>query len=422
MAGPTPYPDLNAVLAEFVSSARAILGANFLGAYLQGSFAVGGADEHSDVDFIVVTHDEIDDATATELQAMHERIYGLESTWAQHLEGSYVPEEKLRRVDPDRAPFLYLDNGSTELEWDNHCNTAVVRWSLREHGVVLAGPDPKSLVDPVAAADLRADALVAMREWDEWLAAGNTLRRRAQGLLVVSFCRMLQTLETGTVTTKREAGEWALRTLDPEWADLIQGALDDRPDPWQKVPMPADPAALERTLEFIRFAQAEGGAVEPLRGALVSLRPARESDVDLLTGWFSDPAVYDWWGGAPKVREEVAEKYVGHRRPAVESLIIEAEGGPVGYIQYHQGFEEFHGPDEGGIDMFVAPEARRRGLGRDAVVTLVRHLFAERGWSRVTVDPAKSNPSALRFWRACGFRYERDIDSDGPAELLSIVR
>jgi predicted nucleotidyltransferase len=56
IAQPTAFPDLNEVLRELVSSVQAILGENFCGAYLQGSFAVGDADEHSDVDFIVVTH------------------------------------------------------------------------------------------------------------------------------------------------------------------------------------------------------------------------------------------------------------------------------------------------------------------------------------------------------------------------------
>jgi aminoglycoside 6'-N-acetyltransferase len=162
--------------------------------------------------------------------------------------------------------------------------------------------------------------------------------------------------------------------------------------------------------------------VDLIRGLKVTLRPATEDDLDLLTGWFSNPAVYDWWGGSPVQRDVVATKYVGRRRPAVESLIIEADCEPVGYIQYHQGFEEYHQADQGGMDMFVAPHARRRGLGRDAAVTLVRHLLTERGWSRVTVDPAKTNSRALRFWRECGFRYERDLEDPERAELLVIER
>ncbi len=67
-----------------------------------------------------------------------------------------------------------------------------------------------------------------------------------------------------------------------------------------------------------------------IRGTSVTLRPARESDLDLLTDWFADPAIYEWWGSSPLPREVVAEKYTGRRRPAVESLIIEAEGRPVG--------------------------------------------------------------------------------------------
>ena len=140
---PTRYEELNDVLATFLTRVQEVLGESFCGAYLQGSFALGDADEHSDVDFIVVTQNEVTEPQASRLQAMHERLYRLESPWARHLEGSYISKEKLRRVDPSRAPLVYLDNGASQLGRDNHCNTAVVRWTLREHGVVLAGPDPK---------------------------------------------------------------------------------------------------------------------------------------------------------------------------------------------------------------------------------------------------------------------------------------
>jgi predicted nucleotidyltransferase len=56
---PTPYPELNRVLGELVDSVQEVLSANFVGAYLQGSFAVGDFDLHSDVDFIIVTEEEL---------------------------------------------------------------------------------------------------------------------------------------------------------------------------------------------------------------------------------------------------------------------------------------------------------------------------------------------------------------------------
>ena len=44
---PTPYSELNTVLREFVNSAREILQNNFVGAYLQDSFAIDDFDIHS---------------------------------------------------------------------------------------------------------------------------------------------------------------------------------------------------------------------------------------------------------------------------------------------------------------------------------------------------------------------------------------
>jgi hypothetical protein len=195
----------------------------------------------------------VDDREQLELQALQARLFELPTSWAQHLEGSYVPRTELRRPDPDRRAWFYFDNGATEPAWDNHDNTAVVRWSLREHGVVLAGPDPRTLVDQVSAADLRSDVDWAMREWGAWLHGLDSWSRRNQGLVVLSYARMLQTIDSGRVTSKREAGEWALAALGGEWHDLIQDALDDRPDPWAKVRERADPRRVRRTLEFVDY-------------------------------------------------------------------------------------------------------------------------------------------------------------------------
>lgn len=253
----TPYPDLNAVLDELVAGARTVLGGNFCGAYLLGSFALGDADEHSDVDFLVVTEEELDDVQVDALRELHRRLFRLDVAWAQHLEGSYVSTGILRRVDPARTPLLYLDNGASELVLDAHCNTAVVRWTLREYGAMLAGPEPKSLVDPVSVDQLRAEALATLPLYVEWApepTKAGGMSRWKQPYLVLTFCRLLHTLESGRVASKREAGEWALAALDEEWAPLVRQALDDRPDPWLRVYQPADPEVAARTLAFADYA------------------------------------------------------------------------------------------------------------------------------------------------------------------------
>jgi hypothetical protein len=102
--------------------------------------------------------------------------------------------------------------------------------------------------------------LTAAREWAEWAREPHprfgpgAMSRRQQSLLVLSFCRVLHTLATGRVTSKPEAGRWALDALDPEWSSLIRRALDDRPDQWGKVHRQADERAVERTLAFVDYA------------------------------------------------------------------------------------------------------------------------------------------------------------------------
>src|SRR4051812_7968009 len=127
---PTPYPELNEVLQELTTSVQEVLGGNFHSACLQGSFAMGDFDRDSDVDFLVIVNDEISAHAVESLQRMHGRLFDLDSPWAKHLEGSYIPKHLLRDYSRSGSELWYLDNGSRLLVSSNHCNTAVVRWTI----------------------------------------------------------------------------------------------------------------------------------------------------------------------------------------------------------------------------------------------------------------------------------------------------
>ena len=239
--------ELDALLARFVDALRTVLGERLVGAYLQGSFALGEADEWSDVDFVVVTTEMVEPAL---VQPMHAELYAQPTPWAQHLEGSYIPAALLRRVDPARTPLPFLDNGATELVWDAHCNTAVVRTILRERGVVLAGPDPKELVDAVSPDDLRREARAALVAYVDWALELREPTAWQQTYLVYTLCRILRTIGHGDVLSKRGACDWALGALDERWQPLILQAVADRPEPWRKVHERADPALARETRAF----------------------------------------------------------------------------------------------------------------------------------------------------------------------------
>jgi aminoglycoside 6'-N-acetyltransferase len=150
-----------------------------------------------------------------------------------------------------------------------------------------------------------------------------------------------------------------------------------------------------------------------IRGERTSLRPASDDDLDQLVGWLADPEVYRWWEGRPLSRDEVADVYTGHRRPEVEPFIIEADGVPVGYLQVWQGTET-----SGGIDLFLVPEARGRGLGPDAARAAASFLLDHRGWSEVTVDPV-DNLRAIRAFERAGFSSQsEELDDETGKRVL----
>ena len=65
-----------------------------------------------------------------------------------------------------------------------------------------------------------------------------------------------------------------------------------------------------------------------------------------------------------------------------------------------------------GLDMFLIPAARGRGLGPDAARAMARNLLHERGRERVTVDPYGWNEGAVRAWERSGFVEVSRHDSD----------
>ncbi len=235
---------------------QAILKENFLGAYLGGSFAHGGWDAFSDVDFIVVIEQDLTPPVREELKVVHARIFTREHYWARHLEGSYFPKAILGDLSRTDEPIWYLDNGSLNFERSTHDNTLVVRWVLRECGVTLAGPEPSAWIPPVPEGMLKAEVWKTMQDW-----GGEVLRddyridnRWAQAFTVLSICRMLHTLDVGEVHSKPEGAAWAKEALDPDWADLIDDALSARPNQYDKCYEPSDPHQVERTKAFMRYA------------------------------------------------------------------------------------------------------------------------------------------------------------------------
>jgi hypothetical protein len=251
------YP--GSAVRRLADGAAAALGDAFLGAYLHGSFGGGYADQWSDVDFLVLTTRELGPEEERRLQAFHAELYADgPKPWAQRLDGSYAPVEWFRRTDPERRAFLYLDNGSSHLIRDTHCNTPVIRYLVREYSIVLAGPDPRTAIDPISPDELRAEARTTLEGHAAWLERDRTsFRGWDQAYLVLTVCRLLITAQTDEIVGKAQAASWVTQELDPRWQPLIEQAIADRDDPEWRGRFPAAADRLDETAAFVEYALAE---------------------------------------------------------------------------------------------------------------------------------------------------------------------
>ncbi len=255
---PTPYPDVNAVLHELLFRLQTMLGPRFVGMYLYGSLASGHFDpQRSDIDVLVVTAAELPEEVRHALAAMHADIAAGGSPWATRLEGSYIPQHALRCYDPAQARHPSIGVGQPFEVRRHHSDWVIQRHLIREQGVVLAGPTPRTLIDPVGPDDLRRAVRAILHEW--WLPklqdSAWVRDREYEAFAVLTMCRALHTLREGTVVPKPVAARWAQATLGEQWVGLIERALV-----WRRDDASVD---MDRTLALVRYAIVRSERDEP---------------------------------------------------------------------------------------------------------------------------------------------------------------
>ena len=263
-----PYPELREVLYTFVNEIKAELAGNLIGVYLVGSIATGDFDLDSDVDFLVVTNSELTEANINSLQEVQVKIHEIDCYPAKHLEGSYISIGDLNnwRIVGEKKLY-YFDNGSTMVEQSTHDNQWHVRWILRERGITLIGQKPEQIMQSIPLHELSKEIKTAMlddmkafeQEIDRPRSFWNS--RFGQSFAVLTYCRMLHTLHTGTVQSKKAAVKWAKQFVEPKWIKIIDQAWNEREGVrfGVKIGQRAEETYLNETPEFMKYA---GGQID----------------------------------------------------------------------------------------------------------------------------------------------------------------
>jgi aminoglycoside 6'-N-acetyltransferase len=160
---------------------------------------------------------------------------------------------------------------------------------------------------------------------------------------------------------------------------------------------------------------AESRAQTPvLRGVHVVLRPVADTDVPALEAILREPEVRRWW------MRDTWDR-VDEEGSTVFTILV--EGAVVGCIEYAEETD----PDyrHAGVDLFVSGSVQGRGIGTDALRTILTYLIEGLGHHRVIIDPAVENERAIHVYEKLGFRrvgamrqYERGADGQWHDGLL----
>jgi streptomycin 3"-adenylyltransferase len=204
---------------DVAAQLRDLLGADLVGVYLHGSFALGcGNPNRSDLDLLVVTRRAL---TAKERDAFGDLPAGSyeKPGWPRPLELSSLTLDELR---PWRHPTpydLHLTARGTVGPGEDPDLAAHVTVTRRA-GIALAGPPPADVFPEVPREDYE-DSL--RRDFDWSLASAPKYRRYA----ILSVARIWASLaEPDELHTKETGAVWALARLPAELARPLELALE----------------------------------------------------------------------------------------------------------------------------------------------------------------------------------------------------
>jgi hypothetical protein len=260
-----PPQDVTRILQALLTGLRRELGEQLVGVYLRGSLALGDfIPATSDIDVLAVTERPVDDAGFAALAALHARLAASPSPYANRMEMAYIDRAALKRFEAGRR-HPTLGQGEA-LAWTEHRHNWILeRWTVREHGVALFGPEPRTLIDPIAAGELRAAVRARLPDWADWAGQPDDpdwlLPRTHKAYVVETMCRALSTLASGELWTKPRAVAWAVATLPDPWRATVARSRAWRTD------STSDPTIVLEVMRFVLWAATEG-AIRAEGGAL----------------------------------------------------------------------------------------------------------------------------------------------------------
>lgn len=233
MKNPTPYRDVNEIIALLTRDLKTIFGSQIAGLYLTGSLTYGDFDrDKSDLDFYGILEKEFSPGQREQVKDMHANIEKLYPKWAHRIEIPYVLRSVLGSVEPPKMSRPIFNAGEL---WNPDPpfgdNWLINLYVVRECGVALIGPDPKSLIEPIDIDDVREASRRDLHgRWEQKINSSQPFGDEKhwdislmQAFTVLTMCRILYRAKNDDVASKRAAAKWVKENYGV-WSGLIEKA------------------------------------------------------------------------------------------------------------------------------------------------------------------------------------------------------
>ena len=135
---------------------------------------------------------------------------------------------------------------------------------------------------------------------------------------------------------------------------------------------------------------------------MIEIRKAAATDVPLILSFIRELAEYEKLSHEVVATEDGLRESLFGERPYAEVLIAEHDGSPAGFALFFHNFSTFLGRP--GIyleDLYVKPEHRGAGIGKELLVRLAR-LARARGCGRLEWWVLDWNEPSIGFYRKLG--------------------
>lgn len=137
----------------------------------------------------------------------------------------------------------------------------------------------------------------------------------------------------------------------------------------------------------------------------LTIRKTTKNDIRLIYDFINGLALYEKRPEDMTGSEEMLEFMLFEKKIAT-AIIAEVDGNPVGYAIYYPVFGSFAAKANAHLeDLFIKPEFRRKGLGKEFFFKLLKMLKAE-GYSKIEWSCLDWNTPSIEFYKKIGAKQE----------------